>query len=70
MILAAPFSGLALGSWISVALALIYSGLILRRVFFEDAFLRKNLEGYDAITPSACATVSSRACSEKERQPS
>jgi protein-S-isoprenylcysteine O-methyltransferase Ste14 len=48
MILAAPFSGLALGSWISVALALIYSGLILRRVFFEDAFLRKNLEGYSA----------------------
>ena len=46
MILAAPFSGLALGSWLSVALALIYSILILRRVFFEDAFLRKNLEGY------------------------
>jgi protein-S-isoprenylcysteine O-methyltransferase Ste14 len=46
MILMAPFSGLALGSWISVGIALIYSGLILRRVFFEDAFLRRNLEGY------------------------
>lgn len=46
MILMAPFSGLALGSWISVAIALIYSGLILRRVFFEDAFLRQNLDGY------------------------
>ena len=48
MILMAPFSGLALGSWISVGLALVYSGLILRRVMFEDAFLRGNLEGYAA----------------------
>ena len=48
MIVVAPMSGLALGSWISVGLALIYSALILRRVFFEDAFLRRNLEGYDA----------------------
>ena len=48
MILMAPFSGLALGSWISVAVALVYSGLILRRVFFEDAFLRRNLDGYVA----------------------
>jgi protein-S-isoprenylcysteine O-methyltransferase Ste14 len=46
MILIAPMSGLALGSWISVGFALIYSALILRRVFFEDAFLRRNLEGY------------------------
>jgi protein-S-isoprenylcysteine O-methyltransferase Ste14 len=50
MILMAPFSGLALGSWIGVAIALVYSGLILRRVVFEDAFLRQNLEGYDAYT--------------------
>ena len=50
MILMAPFSGLALGSWISVAIALMYSGLIMRRVFFEDAFLQRNLEGYDAYT--------------------
>ena len=48
MIPLAPFSGLALGSWISVAIALIYSGLILRRVIFEDAFLRVNLDGYAA----------------------
>lgn len=48
MILMAPFSGLALGSWISVAVALVYSGLVLRRVFFEDAFLRRNLDGYTA----------------------
>jgi protein-S-isoprenylcysteine O-methyltransferase Ste14 len=48
MILLAPMSGLALGSWISVGLAVIYSALILRRVLFEDAFLRRNLDGYDA----------------------
>ena len=48
MILVAPMSGLALGSWISVGIAAIYSALILRRVFFEDAFLRRHLDGYDA----------------------
>jgi protein-S-isoprenylcysteine O-methyltransferase Ste14 len=46
MILAMPFSGLALGSWLAVGLALVYSALILRRVAFEDAFLRDRLEGY------------------------
>jgi protein-S-isoprenylcysteine O-methyltransferase Ste14 len=48
MILMAPFSGLGLGSWFAVALGLVYSGMILRRVLFEDAFLRGNLEGYAA----------------------
>jgi protein-S-isoprenylcysteine O-methyltransferase Ste14 len=46
MILAVPCSGLALGSWLSFGLALVYSVLMLRRVVFEDAFLRTNLEGY------------------------
>lgn len=50
MIVFAPFSGLALGSWISVAVALVYSALILRRVLFEDRFLRNNLTGYEAYT--------------------
>lgn len=50
MIVFAPLSGLALGSWLSVAVALGYSGLILRRVLFEDRFLRQNLTGYDAYT--------------------
>lgn len=50
MILFAPLSGLALGSWISVAVAMIYSALVLRRVLFEDRFLRMNLDGYDAYT--------------------
>jgi protein-S-isoprenylcysteine O-methyltransferase Ste14 len=46
MIAAGPFSGLALGSWIGFAIATTYSLLMLRRVVFEDAFLRNNLEGY------------------------
>lgn len=41
-----PLCGLALGSWIAFALAFIYSGLIVRRVLFEDGFLRTNLDGY------------------------
>ena len=31
---------------LSLALALVYSGLILRRVLFEDRFLHANLAGY------------------------
>ena len=50
MVLFAPASGLALGSWISVLVALVYSGLVLRRVLFEDKFLRTNLAGYQAYT--------------------
>ena len=46
MIVFAPLSGLALGSWISVGVALLYSALIARRVLFEDRFLRMNLDGY------------------------
>jgi protein-S-isoprenylcysteine O-methyltransferase Ste14 len=48
MIAAMPLSGLALGSWLSCAVAVVYSAMILRRVFFEDAFLLENLEGYAA----------------------
>jgi protein-S-isoprenylcysteine O-methyltransferase Ste14 len=47
---AIPFSGLALGSWLAAAIGLVMSGLVLRRVLFEDAFLTKNLEGYAAYT--------------------
>ena len=50
LILGIPFSGLALGSWLAAGIGLVMSGLILRRVMFEDAFLRKNLEGYDAYS--------------------
>ncbi len=46
MIFMAPFSGLALGSWAAFAIGVMYSLLILRRVVFEDAFLKANLPGY------------------------
>src|SRR5262245_212177 len=46
MIVGVPLSGLALGSWLGFAIALAYSVLILRRVPFEDAFLRERLDGY------------------------
>jgi protein-S-isoprenylcysteine O-methyltransferase Ste14 len=40
------FSGLALGSWVSLAPALAAGGLMLRRILLEDRFLHDNLEGY------------------------
>lgn len=46
MIPFAPSSGLALGSWASVAIGLVYSLMILRRVMFEDRFLHEHLAGY------------------------
>ena len=46
MIAGVLFSGLALGSWIGFGLAGLYGVLILRRVLFEDRYLRANLEGY------------------------
>jgi protein-S-isoprenylcysteine O-methyltransferase Ste14 len=46
LILAIPCSGLALGSWLSVAFAVAYSAFVLRRVIFEDGFLQTNLQGY------------------------
>ena len=46
MIISVMSSGLVLGSWLGFAVAAVYAALILRRVFFEDAFLKVNLEGY------------------------
>jgi protein-S-isoprenylcysteine O-methyltransferase Ste14 len=46
MIPSMAFSGLALGSWFGFAIGLGYSLLMLRRVLFEDAYLRAHLEGY------------------------
>jgi protein-S-isoprenylcysteine O-methyltransferase Ste14 len=46
LILGMPFSGLALGSFLSAGIGLVLTALIVRRVLFEDAFLRRNLEGY------------------------
>jgi protein-S-isoprenylcysteine O-methyltransferase Ste14 len=46
MIISVLCSGLVLGSWLSFALGAVYAALIMRRVFFEDAFLQANLAGY------------------------
>ena len=46
MIVSVLCSGLVLGSWLGFAFAVAYGALILRRVFFEDAFLQVNLAGY------------------------
>ena len=46
MIPSMAFSGLALGSWLGLAIGLAYSLMMLRRVLFEDAYLRSHLEGY------------------------
>jgi protein-S-isoprenylcysteine O-methyltransferase Ste14 len=46
MITGIPLGALVLGSWLAFAAALLYSALILRRVVFEDQYLRLNLEGY------------------------
>jgi len=43
-----PLSGLALGSWLAVATGAAMSMMVIRRVLFEDAFLREHLEGYRA----------------------
>jgi protein-S-isoprenylcysteine O-methyltransferase Ste14 len=48
MIPAIPAGALVLRSWLGFALALGYSLVMLRRVWFEDAFLRANLDGYIA----------------------
>ena len=50
MIPSMPFSGLALGSWWGFAIGLVYALLMVRRVLFEDAFLRSHLEGYQEYT--------------------
>jgi protein-S-isoprenylcysteine O-methyltransferase Ste14 len=50
MIPSMPSSGLALGSWVGFAIGLAYALMMLRRVRFEDAFLRSHLEGYQDYT--------------------
>jgi protein-S-isoprenylcysteine O-methyltransferase Ste14 len=46
MLIAMPCIGLALGSLISFVVGGLLSLMILRRIRFEDAFLRQNLPGY------------------------
>jgi protein-S-isoprenylcysteine O-methyltransferase Ste14 len=46
MAIVIPAIALALGSWLGVGLALVYSALILRRAAVEDRYLREHLDGY------------------------
>jgi protein-S-isoprenylcysteine O-methyltransferase Ste14 len=46
MIVGMPLSGLALGSWVASAIGVALSLLFIRRVLFEDGFLKENLQGY------------------------
>jgi protein-S-isoprenylcysteine O-methyltransferase Ste14 len=46
MIVGMPLSGLALGSWVASAIGVALSLLFIRRVLFEDGFLKENLKGY------------------------
>jgi protein-S-isoprenylcysteine O-methyltransferase Ste14 len=46
MIVAAPCSGLALGSWLASAIGLLCAFLLLWRAGFEDRFLHQRLPGY------------------------
>jgi len=48
LLLVPPVSGLALGSWLAFAVGVMTSMMVVRRVLFEDAFLREHLEGYRA----------------------
>ena len=46
MVPSMAFNGLALGSWLGFAIGVGCSLLMMRRVLFEDAYLKANLEGY------------------------
>ena len=48
LVLVPLLSGLALGSWLAVAAGAVMSMMVIRRVLFEDAFLREHLVGYGA----------------------
>lgn len=50
LILVPPFSGLALGSLAAVAVGLVMSALVVKRVLLEDSFLRQHLDGYSDYT--------------------
>ena len=50
LVLVPALSGLALGSWLAVAAGAAMSMMVIRRVLFEDAFLREHLDGYRAYT--------------------
>jgi protein-S-isoprenylcysteine O-methyltransferase Ste14 len=57
LLLVAPFSGLALGSFVAAGIGLVLTALLLRRVMFEDAFLQDNLVGYKDYTHRVTSRV-------------
>ena len=57
MITGVPLMAIGLGSWWGFLFASIYSLLILRRVAFEDQFLRANLPGYSEYTTRVTARL-------------
>ena len=57
MVMAALGSGVGLGSWLGFAVAAVYAALIIRRVRFEDAFLKANLAGYEAYAGRVSARL-------------
>jgi protein-S-isoprenylcysteine O-methyltransferase Ste14 len=46
MMIAMPASALAIGSWLALVPGLTFGGLIVRRTWHEDQFLRARLGGY------------------------
>ena len=46
MFLTMPTTAIALGSWLALIPALLYSAMIFRRTTQEDDFLRNQLRGY------------------------
>jgi protein-S-isoprenylcysteine O-methyltransferase Ste14 len=49
MMIALPAGVLALGSWLALVPALLYSLTIARRAAREDRYLRLKLDGYEAF---------------------
>ncbi len=52
MLICAPASGLALGSWLALIPASIFGLVVVRRTRIEDAFLTAELPGYEAYVRS------------------
>ena len=67
MMLGMPFSGLALGSWIAGGIGLVMSALILRRVMFEDAFLRKQPRRLHRLRAARAVSVDPRLVVSRRR---
>ena len=52
MLIAAPASAVAIGSWLGLFCAAVFDLVILRRTYLEDQFLREKLPGYQEYAQS------------------